>query len=330
MRAHILTEYGGPEVLRLSEAPDPTPGPDEVLVAVTAASVNNADTAERRGRYPPPEPRPAHHIPGLDFAGRVLAVGRRAHRHRVGDRVFGLLPGGGYAECVVTHERMAMAVPPGLSDEEAAAVPEVYLTAYDALFHQAGLRMGESVLIHAVASGVGIAALQMARAAGATVYGTSRSEEKCRRAQAFGAAAAVDTGEADRDFAATIVAANGGRGVDVVLDMVGGAYLARNLAVLAPGGRMVTLALKAGARAELDLGALMQKRLRLHGSTLRSRPIEEKIALTAEFERTVLPLFAAGALRPVLDRVLPWTEAPEAHRVIEEGLVVGKVVLRMD
>jgi len=329
MRAYVLRAYGGPEVLRLSEAPDPVPGPDDVLVAVHAAGVNHGDTAQRQGRYPPPEPRPPRGIPGLEFAGEVLATGDRVRRHRVGDRVFGLLPGGGYAERVATHERLALAIPEGMPWTDAAAIPEVYLTAYDALFRQAGLRAGEAVLIHAVASGVGTAALQMALAAGATVYGTSRSSEKCRRALGMGAAAAVDMGDGAWDFAATIVAAHAGRPVDVVLDLVGGAYLARNLAVLGTGGRMVTLALKGGARAEVDLGLVMARRLRLSGSTLRPRPIEEKIALTVEFERLMLPLFGAERLRAVVDRVLPWTEAAEAHRLIEDSALVGKVVLEV-
>lgn len=329
MQAMVLTSYGGPEVLRPSTAPDPVPGPDDVLVAVRAAGINHGDTAQRQGRYPPPEPRPAVEIPGLEFAGTVLAIGERVRRHQVGARVFGLLPGGGYAERIITHERLAMPVPEGLSWEEAAAVPEAYLTAFDALFAQAGLRLGEALLVHAVTSGLGIAALQLALATGARVFGTSRSAEKCRRARAMGVTAAVEMADATTDFAASVAAANDGRGMDVVLDLVGGGYLARNLAVLAPGGRMVTLALKTGARAELDLGLLMGKRLHLLGSTLRPRPIEEKIDLTIQFERRILPLLAAGTLRPVLDRVLPWEQAPEAHRLIEASALVGKVVLRV-
>lgn len=328
-QAHVLTAYGAPEVLRLSAAPDPEPGPDELLVAVRAAGVNHGDTAQRQGRYAPPEPRPAVEIPGLEFSGEVLATGPRVRRHRVGERVCGLLPGGGYAERVVTHERLAMRLPGALSWEQGAAIPEAYLTAFDALFAQAELRPGEALLIHAVASGVGLAALQLAQAAGARVFGTSRQAVKCRRAEDLGATATVEVGRPETDFAAPIIAANGGRGVDVVLDLVGGAYLGRNLAVLAEGGRMVTLALKAGARAELDLGVVMAKRLRLSGSTLRPRPIEEKIALSTDFERRILPLFAAGTLRPVLDRVLPWEQAAEAHRLIEAGALVGKVVLRV-
>ncbi len=335
MRAIVLTAHGGPEVLRISRAPDPIAGPEDVLVEVRAASVNRADLAQRQGHYPQPGPAPAHEIPGLDFAGTVCAVGPRALRHRVGDRVFGLLAGGGYAEKVAVHERMAMPTPPALSDEQAAALPEAYLTAFDALFAQAGLRPGEAVLVHAIGSGVGTAALQLGRWAGATVYGTARSADKCRRAEAMGAAFAVDMAAPGADFAAAVSAANAGRGVDVVLDLVGAGYLARNLAALAPRGRMVTLATVGGRHAELDLGVVMAKRVRLTGSGLRGRGIEEKIALSQAFERQALPAFGPpdGAvparLWPVVDRVLPWTEAAEAHRVLEAGEAFGKVVLRV-
>lgn len=329
MRAIVLRQYGGPEVLRVMEAPDPTPGPEEVLVGVRAAGVNRADLAQREGRYPPPGPRSQNEVPGLEFAGVVVAAGERVERHRVGDRVFGLLPGGGYAQRVATHERMAMPTPDALSDEEAAAVPEVFLTAYDALHAQIGLRAGESVLVHAIGSGVGTAALQLAREAGARVYGTARSAAKCTRAMEMGCALAVDMRDADQDFAASVVAANGARGVDAVLDLVGGAYLGRNLSAMGPLGRMVVLALVGGRTAEIDLGLLMGKRLCVMGSGLRARGIEEKIALTQAFERLALPRFAAGGLRPVVDRVLPWEDAPEAHRALAASEVFGKVVLRI-
>jgi NADPH2:quinone reductase len=208
MRAIVLQDHGGPEVLRIAEIPDPVPGPEEVLVEVRAAGVNRADISQRQGTYPQPGPRAAHEIPGLEFAGVVAAAGPRVQRHRPGDRVCGLLVGGGYAEKVAVHERMAMRTPDRLSDEEAAAIPEVFLTAYDALLQQAALRAGESVLVHAIGSGVGTAALQLARDAGACVFGTARSEEKCRRALELGAALAVEMRQGDRDFAATIVAAN--------------------------------------------------------------------------------------------------------------------------
>jgi NADPH2:quinone reductase len=329
VRAIVLHRYGGPEVLEVAQAPDPAPGPEEVLVRVRAAGVNRADLLQRQGRYPPPGPAPAVEIPGLEFAGEVVAAGPRVQRHRPGDRVFGLLAGGGYAELVAVHERLAMPTPPALTDEEAAAVPEAYLTAWDALFAQAGLRAGEVVLVHAVGSGVGIAALQLALGAGATVFGTSRSEDKCRRAMELGAALAVFLPGGEGDFAGPILRA-GGRPPDVILDLVGGAYLERNLQALAPLGRLVVLSTVAGARAPIDLGLLMRRRLRILGSTLRARAPEEKMALVAAFERLVLPQLAAGRLRPVLARVLPWTEAAEAHRCLEADAVFGKVVLRVD
>jgi putative PIG3 family NAD(P)H quinone oxidoreductase len=328
VRAYVLSTYGGPEVLSLSETPDPEPGPEEVLVAIRAAGVNNSDLAQRAGHYPPPPPRPSVEIPGLEFAGEVVATGSQVLRHRPGDRVCGLLPGGGYAERVVTHERMAMPVPAGMSWVEAAAIPEVYLTAYDALFLQADLQPHEQLLVHAIASGVGTAALQLALVTGATVYGTSRSADKCRRVREMGAAAVIEMSDPDRDFPQALLAASGGRAMDVVLDLVGGAYLGRNLAALATRGRMVTLALKGGARAELDLGLVMAKRLRLSGSGLRARPLEEKIALSGAFARRCLPLFPSR-LHPVVGAVLPWTEAAEAHRLLEASAVVGKVVLEV-
>ncbi len=328
MRAYVLSTYGGPEVLGFSETPDPEPGPEEILVAVRAAGVNNADLAQRAGRYPPPPPHPPVEIPGLEFAGEVVATGSEVRRHRPGDRVCGLLPGGGYAERVVTHERMAMPVPAGMSWVEAAAIPEVYLTTYDALFLQADLQPYEQLLVHAIASGVGTAALQLALVTGATVYGTSRSADKCRRVREMGAAAVIEMSDPDRDFPQALLAASGGRAMDVVLDLVGGGYLGRNLAALATRGRMVTLALKGGARAELDLGLVMAKRLRLSGSGLRSRPLEEKITLSGAFARRCLPLFPSR-LHPVVGAVLPWTEAAEAHRLLEASAVVGKVVLEV-
>ena len=331
MRAIVLRAHGGPEVLRLAEIPDPVPGPEEVLVDVAAAGCNRADLAQREGRYPQPGPAPEHEVPGLEFAGTVRAVGARVLRHRPGDRVCGLLPGGGYAEAVVTHERMALPTPEGLTDAEAAAIPEVFLTAFDALFAQAGLRPGEALLVHAAGSGVGTAAVQLGCWVGAAVYGTARSEDKCRRVEALGAVLAVDTRDPGTDFASAVAAARGGRGVDVVLDLVGGPYLARNLRALEPLGRMVVLSTVGGRSAEIDLGLVMGRRLHVTGSGLRARGIEEKIALTLAFERQALPAFGGPrpTLRPVVDRVVPWTDAPEAHRILEANAAFGKVVLEV-
>lgn len=329
MRAIVLRAHGGPEVLRLAEIPDPVPGPEEVLVDVAAAGCNRADLAQRQGHYPQPGPAPEHEVPGLEFAGTVAAVGPRVQRHRPGDRVFGLLAGGGYAERVVTHERMALRTPEALSDAEAAAIPEVFLTAFDALFPQAGLRAGEALLVHAAGSGVGTAAVQLGTWAGAAVYGTARSEAKCRRVEALGAALAIDTSDPEADFPGAVAAARGGGGVDVILDLVGGAYLARNLRALEPLGRVVVLSTVGGRTAEIDLGLLMGRRLVVTGSGLRARGIEEKVALTLAFERQALPAFGGPrpALRPVVDRVVPWTHAAEAHRLLEAAAAFGKVVL---
>jgi NADPH2:quinone reductase len=267
-------------------------------------------------------------IPGLEFAGVVEACGPRVTRWSPGDRVMGLLPGGGYAERVVTHERAALPVPEGLSLTEAAAIPEVWLTAYDALFRQAGLRAGEVCLVHAAASGVGTAALALAHDAGALAAGTTRHPAKVERLRALGPYAVVVVGP-DGRFAEAVRAASGGRPVDVALDLVGAAYLPETLDLLAPQGRLVCIGLVGGARAELDLGLVMSRRLHLTGSTLRARPLEEKIALAQEFGRLVLPRFAAGRLRPVVDRVLPLAEAAQAHRLLEANEVVGKVVLQV-
>ncbi len=327
MKAIVLEEYGGPEVLRLREVPEPVPGPDEVLVRVAATALNRADLLQRMGRYPPPSLRPAHEIPGLEFAGTVERVGERVTTARPGDRVCGLLAGGGYAEYVVTHERMLIPIPEGMSFEEAAAVPEVFLTAFDALFPQADLRLGEVVLVHAGGSGVGTAAIQLARAAGARVLCTLGSAEKAARARELGAELAINYRE--QDWAAATREATAGRGADVILDFVGAPYLEQNVAAAAPQGRIVFIGTMGGAAGTLNIGLMMQKRLRLFGTVLRARPIEEKIALTQAFIHHALPLFRAGRLHPVVDRVFALHEAPAAHRYMEENRNFGKIVLRV-
>lgn len=325
MRAVVIESYGGPEVLRVAEVPLPEPAPDEVLVRVHATAVNRADLLQRRGRYPAPGPRPAFEIPGLEFAGVVERVGARVADVRPGERVMGILPGGGYAEYVATPAGMLLPVPEALSLEEAAAVPEVFLTAYDALFRQAGLRIGEAVLVHAGGSGVGTAATQLARAAGADVFTTVGSPEKALRSQALGAQLAL-VRERD-DWVAAVREATGGRGADVVLELVGGAHLARDLEALAVGGRVVVIGTMGGAEATLPLSALMARRARVVGTVLRARSREEKVALTQEFRRTALALLARGVLRPVVDRTFPLAQAGEAHRYMEANRNFGKVVL---
>ncbi|MGH7543160.1 MAG: NAD(P)H-quinone oxidoreductase [Gemmatimonadota bacterium] len=324
MRAIRIVEPGGPEVLRMGEVPRPEPGPAEVLVRVRAAGVNRAEILQRRGHYPALPGWPAD-VPGLEFAGRVEAVGERVTERGVGDRVMGLVGGGGYAEYVVVHEREAIPVPESLSWEEAAAVPEVFVTAHDALFTRGRLRMGEAVLIHAVGSGVGTAAVQLARAVGARTLGTSRTASKLERAAELGLDLAIRAGA--EDFADAVLDATGGRGVDLILDLVGAGYLPRNLASLASLGRIVIVGLTAGSFAEIDLGIVLRKRITMVGTSLRSRPLEEKIAAVQAFARKALPLLADGRIRPVLDETFPMADAADAHRRMEANRNFGKIVL---
>ena len=324
MRAIRIAEPGGPDVLRMGEVPRPEPGPSEIRVRVRAAGVNRAEILQRRGLYPAPPGWPAD-VPGLEFAGEVEAVGERVTERAVGDRVMGLVGGGGYAEYVVVHEREAIRLPEPLSWEEAAAIPEVFVTAHDALFTRGRLSLGEWVLIHAVGSGVGTAALQLARAAGAKTLGTSRTEWKLDRARELGLELAIQAGA--EDFADAVLDATGGRGADLILDLVGGGYLPRNLASLATLGRIVVVGLTAGAFAEIDLGVVLRKRITMVGTSLRSRPLEEKIAAVQAFARHALPLLADGRIRPVTDRSFPMEEAAEAHRRMEADQNFGKIVL---
>jgi putative PIG3 family NAD(P)H quinone oxidoreductase len=327
MRAVVITRPGDPGVLDLREVPDPPPpGPGEVLVAVDATAVNRADILQRLGRYPAPAGT-RDDVPGLEMAGRILETGRGVTGWEAGDRVMALLPGEGYAERVVTPATMLMPVPDSLTTVEAAAIPEAFLTAFDALFLQGGLSPGETVLIHAAGSGVGTAAVQLAASAGCRSIGVAGSPAKLERAADLGLGVGVDRHR--EDFAAVVADQTHGRGVDVVLDLVGGGAWAGNIASLAPRGRMVLVGTLAGRTAEIDIGAVMGKRLRIHGTVLRSRPVWEKAALTAEFCRRVLPRFADGTLRPVVDRVLPLAEAAAAHRAVEDDATFGKVVLRV-
>lgn len=324
MRAVVITKAGGPEVLELRDAEQPAPADGEILVRVHAAGVNRADVLQRQGKYPAPPGVPAD-IPGLEYAGEVEAVGAGVTRWRPGDRVMGLVAGGAYAECVTTHEATALRVPDGWSYDDAGAVPEVFLTAYDALVRQMRLAAGERVLIHAVGSGVGTAALQIAKAFGATVIGTSRSATKLRSAQPLGLDVAVDTSR--ERFGDAVARATDGGGVDVVLDLIGGALFNETLGTLTDRGRLILVGLTAGRSAELDLGVILGKRLTIVGTTLRARPLAEKLALCAEFSRDVLPLFAAGTVRPIVDRSFPMAEVSEAHRRMEADAHFGKLVL---
>lgn len=326
MRAVVHTRAGGPEVLEWGTAEDPVPGPEELLVRVRASALNRADVLQRMGRYPAPAGVPAS-IPGLEYAGEVARCGARVAGWRPGDRVMGLVGGGAHADYVVVHERTALRIPPALDWEGAAAFPEAFLTAYDALFLRGHLAPGESVLVTAAASGVGTAVAQVASAAGARVIGLSRSADKRARLQAFGVAHALDPAAPDLPQAVRSIA--GSAGADLALDLVGGPGIATLMEALAPRGRLVLLGLLAGPRAEIDLSALLARRLTLVGSVLRSRPLEEKIALAQEAARTLLPLLAAGRLKPVVDRVLPLSEIARAHTALERNETFGKIVLRL-
>lgn len=323
MRAVIYTGAGGPEVIGIGEVPNPEVRPGHIRVRVHAAGVNRADLIQRRGHYPAPPGWPAD-IPGLEYAGEVEAV-RGESRWTVGDRVMGLVGGGAQAELVTVHQDEAMSIPEGLSFAEAAAIPEVFLTAYDALVTRGRLGAGERVLVHAVGSGVGTAAVQIARHLGATVLGTSRSADKLARTTLYGLDTGIDTSRTG--FREAVVDP-----VDVVLDVLGGPAFADNLHVLGDRGRLVLLGFLAGSRTTADLGPILRKRLEIIGTVMRTRAHDERVALVREFSERMLPLFDkrighAASLRPVLDQTYPVTELAEAHRVLERNETFGKLVV---
>lgn len=324
MKAVVITRTGGPEVLETHDVPAPEPEAGEILVRVRAAGINRADLLQRLGQYPAPFGAPAN-IPGLEYAGEVAALGTGARAWKVGDRVMGLVPGGACAEFLTTHEAVAMRVPAAWSFEQAAAVPEVFITAYDALMRQMLLRAGERILIHAVASGVGTAALQLAASIHARTFGTSRSAAKLERARQLGLEVAIDTSR--EDFVEVVRERTDGTGVDVVLDLVGGPALAGNIQALARAGRMIVVGLTGGRSAPIDLGAVLSKRLTIVGTVLRARTLDEKIAVTAAFVQDILPLLEAGMVHPVLDRTYALSEAADAHRRLESNATFGKLVL---
>lgn len=328
MRAIVLSGHGGPEVLELAEVPDPVVGPDEVLVEVAAAGVNRADLVQRAGHYPDPRRRPgdpAAEIPGLEFAGTVLEVGPRVRMWQPGDRVMGIEAGGGYAEKIAVHERQLLAVPNSVSLVEAAAIPEVFLTAWDALVVQGGLTSGRFALVHAGASGVGTAAIQIARAVGARVAVTC-SASKMARCRDLGAHGVFERSPHDWASEAREMSP---AGYDVVLDVVGGDEIARNLRLVADRGTVIQVGLMSGGAVAVDAGLLMARRSRWIGTTLRARPIEEKVALTRRFAAEMLPLFDTAVLRPVVDTTFPLTEAAAAQERMGANVNVGKILLTM-
>jgi NADPH2:quinone reductase len=324
-RAVKILGKGGAEVLSLGTLAVPDPGPGEIRVQIVAAGLNRADLLQRRGLYPAPQGAPPD-VPGLEYAGRVERVGQGVLDYAVGDAVMGVVAGGGMATHVVVHAREAMRAPVGMPLEEAAAIPEVFLTAYDALFVQAQLALGELLLVHAVGSGVGSAALQLGLLAGAEVIGTSRTVDKLARCRALGLAEGLPV--TDKKFADALGERCGGRGCDVIVDTIGAAYLAENVKALALRGRLVMVGMLGGASAELPLGLLLAKRITLIGTVLRSRALEEKATLTQSFAQKVLPLFAAGRLKPVIDVVMPMSEVRAAHQRMESNETFGKIVLR--
>ena len=325
MKAIVFDKPGDETVLHLGDAPDPRPGPADLLINVRCAALNRADLMQRQGGYPPPPG--ASTILGLECAGMVAAVGPEVKGWRVGDRAMALLPGGGYAEKAVAHHGSAMHVPAALNDEDAAAIPEVYLTAHVNLFMLAGVKAGDSVLVHGGGSGVGTASIQLLREAGARSIVTAGSDEKCQQCLRFGADVAINYKSGP--FAPKVKTATNGRGADVILDSIGGAYLAENIDALAPGGRLVLIGLMRGARAEIDLSAVLRRHLKIMGSTLRPRSTDEKAEIVASFIRQFGTALEAGRLRPPVYRVLPLAQAGEAHRIMQASEHFGKIVLRV-
>jgi putative PIG3 family NAD(P)H quinone oxidoreductase len=329
MLAVVISSHGGVDGIAVREVePPPPPVADRVRVRVHAAGLNRADILQRRGNYPAPPGYPQN-IPGLEFAGEVEALGKEVSVWKIGDRVFGLTAGGAQAELVVVPESNLARVPAELGWAEAGAVPETFITAHDALFTRAGLHMGERVLIHAAASGVGTAAIQLAHAAGATVYGTSRTSEKLERLRELnlGLDGTAAVGDDSANFVQAVGKWTQGAGVDVILDLVGGNYFPANVDALASHGRIICIGTMAGARSEIDLGVLLRKRAVVIGTMLRGRSIEEKAEATRLFAAAVLPLVSREMIRPVIDRVYPVDEIREAHERMEFNLGIGKIVL---
>lgn len=326
MQAVLVKSFGEADQLFLGQAPDPEVKDHQVLVRIKAAGVNRADTLQRRGMYPPPPGE--SEILGLEMAGEVVETGPGCERLKPGDKVFGILSGGGYAEYVALDEGLAMPIPEGIEFEQAAGMAEVFLTAHQALFWLGGLQPGENVLIHAGASGVGTAATQLAKLAGATVVVTASSQEKLDACHALGADVGINYKK--EDFPARVMEATGNHGADVLIDFIAAPYYQRNLASLALDGRMVMLAFIGGYKLEkVDLRPMLNKRLTVKGTTLRSRSLEYRVKLSQEFIAKYSAKFTSGELKPVLDSVIPWSDVKAAHERIEANLNVGKIILRI-
>lgn len=327
MKAILVKKYGGSDQLFIGEAETPQPGPQEILVQVKATGLNRADILQREGRYPPPPG--ASSILGLEIAGTVEAMGDRCSRWKKGERICALLSGGGYAQYAVIHEGIAIPIPANLSFEQAAAIPEAFLTAFQALFWLGNLKSGNNVLIHAGASGVGSAAIQLVKISGAHAIITAGSAEKVQFCKNMGVEVAINYKEGE--FAPKVMDATGGRGVDVIIDFIGAPYWEQNVSCLASDGRIVMLATMGGGVIEkFDIRALFKKRGQLITSSLRSRSEDYKIRLTRDFTRKFLPAFEGMELKPVVDQVFPWQQVAHAHRYMEENRNMGKIVLSGD
>ncbi len=324
MHAVVITEPGGPEVLRWTEVPDPRPGPGEVLVEVAASAVNRADAMQRQGFYPPPQGAPPY--PGLECSGIIAEVGPGVTGWQSGQPVCALLAGGGYAEKVAVPAGQLLPAPQAVPLAAAAALPETVCTVYANVFTGARLAKGETLLVHGGGSGIGTTAIQLARHAGATVAVTAGSPEKLEACRRLGADILINY--RDGDFAEQLLEATGGHGADVILDIIGAGYLAQNLAALAPDGRIANIGLQRGRKAELDFSALMAKRGTITSTSLRARPAAQKAAIVEAVRTSVWPLADTGALRPIIDRELPMSQAGEAHRVLDASSHIGKIVLR--
>ena len=323
MNAVEIASPGGPEVLKLASLPVPRPGPGELLVKVAAAGVNRPDVLQRKGVYPPPPGAPP--TPGLEIAGSVVAKGLQTRRFALDDEVCALVPGGGYAEYCIAAEPNAMPVPPPLSLLEAAALPETFMTVWTNVFDRARLKRGETFLVHGGSSGIGTTAIMLAKAFGAEVFATAGSDEKCQSCMRLGARLAINY--RTQDFAGELIAQTGGRGMDVILDMVGGSYVERNLRCAARDGRIVSIAFLKGSKVEIDLLPMMIKRLTLTGSTLRPRTVEEKAAICRALENNVWPLIERAGIKPQIYRTFPLAEAASAHALMESSGHIGKIVL---
>ena len=322
MRAVVLEDKGGPEVLTVRDVPEPEPGPEEVLVKVRATALNRADLLQRMGFYPGPPME--HEIPGMEFSGTVVGVGSRVAERSVGDEVMGIVGGAAYAEQLAVHERQVMNVPSSVDLADAAAIPEVWISAFDALVAQGGLTSGLTALVHAGASGDGTAAIQIANAIGARIAVTA-STGKVEACRSLGAHLAIDY--TAQDFAEEVLAFTDGVGADVILDVIGGDYLARNLACVKTKGTIIQVGVMGDGSPAIDLGRLLRGRIRLIGTVLRARPLDEKIAITQQFAREILPLFDRGSMHPVIDSRYDLDAIADAHRYMESNANVGKILI---